>query len=818
MHFLLSQVPPPPRCSLLPTSERSFAVSPQTEIQHQELHHQRAPPSKSSSPLHRDFAILRAVRLAARPRASPSLFALSSPLAPRRLTFSKTDRLLEYQKWYMSLPSTADASAVNETLWPPRDKQARRLWHELQRFKKQQMGGAKSHILDLPPQSSYLRACTHHYAKLLGLATETQASGNGRAVRVTFDAATAGSALGELEFSAATLRKRKEPPDAQPDDNADDDGEKADDGASPRPEDGSSGGAGTSGGAGAPASSSDASDAALERHRLKKAFTSRISKCVKTNDTVAATAAWRELVASGIAPPTDVCSTLLHIYASAPQPLLAEALEVFVAAQKQAAPAEPMWSGIIKLHCAAGDPTAGLARIEEMIAAGVAPRLRSFSPIISAACEARDHELAERCVELVEARATEYNLALSPSEHVELLRLALYRAAATAAATAATAASSRAAAPATQATFDVNGGGAPTGVLEAALRRMMIDAPQLAPSHVERVLESFREYGPQARWVAVPCATDARGECSYSGVTLAPALIDETERAELRRLIPQLVGARIKATEFAKFAQWIERELVRAGPFDYVLDGANIGFFGCSKVEKARRLAKAASAVVSAGAHPPSIEATAEATAEAHASSGGGQGGGGKGGGRFEGKGGGGAGAGAHTGSTLNHHQIDWLLEHVRRASPDARVLLVLHTSHTAADSLAPAAAAIVHRWRAEGVLFETPAGMNDDWYWLHAAVASGPGCKVVSNDEMRDHTFGLMDSRVFAKWRERHVVHFDIPGGTTAAAAGLKPALLPPLPYSHVMQEHPSGCWHVPCAEQHPNGWVCVQRREDLL
>ena len=773
------------------------------------------------------------MRLAARPRASPSLFALSSPLAPRRLTFSKTDRLLEYQKWYMSLPSTADASAVNETLWPPRDKQARRLWHELQRFKKQQMGGAKSHILDLPPQSSYLRACTHHYAKLLSLTTETQASGNGRAVRVTFDAATAGSALGELEFSAATLRKRKEPPDAQPDDNADDDGENAD-GASPRPDDGSSGGAGTSGGAGAsggagtsgggegaPASSSDASDAALERHRLKKAFTSRISKCVKTNDTAAATAAWRELVASGIAPPTDVCSTLLHIYASAPQPLLAEAIEVFVAAQKQAAPAEPMWSGIIKLHCAAGDPTAGLARIGEMIAAGVAPRLRSFSPIISAACEARDHELAERCVQLIEAHAPEYNLALSPSEHVELLRLALYRAAATAAATAA---SSKATAPATQSTFDAFGdGGAPSGVLETALRRMMVDAPQLAPSHVERVLESFREYGPQARWVAVPCATDARGECSYSGVTLAPALIDETERAELRRLIPQLVGARIKAAEFAKFAQWIERELIRAGPFDFVLDGANIGFFGCSKAEKARRLAKAASAVVSAGAHPP----TTEATAEADASSGGGKGGGrggGNGGGRFEGKGGGGAGGGAgagapaHTGSTLNHNQIDWLLEHVRRASPDARVLLVLHTSHTAADSLAPAAAAIVRRWRAEGVLFETPAGMNDDWYWLHAAVASGPGCKVVSNDEMRDHTFGLMDSRVFAKWRERHVVHFDIPGGTTAAAAGLKPALLPPLPYSHVMQEHPSGCWHVPCAEQHPDGWVCVQRREDLL
>ena len=444
--------------------------------------------------------------------------------------------------------------------------------------------------------------------------------------------------------------------------------------------------------------------------------------------------------------------------------------------------------GLIKLHCACGDTAAGLRRVEEMLAAGIGPRLRSFSPIIAAACEALDHATAARAVDSIMANAEKYALALSPTEHLDLLRLATH---------AAPADGSR---------------------VEAALRRMMEDGPQLGTAHVEHLQATF-EGARTLPWAAVPCTTDERGVCSYSGLTLGPTALLDHERAELSRTIPQLIGARVKATEFGKFTAWLEEEMARHGPYAYVLDGANIGFFGHSKQEAAFRKAKAEAR---AEAKAASQLSKAAAAAGGGGKGGGGKGGGGKGGG---GKGGGGKGGGSeakeegggdpYSKSTFSYRQVDWLLDEVRRTEPAARVLLVLHVNHVTPSGLNEEAASLVGRWRDEGVLCVSPQGMNDDWYWLHAAVASGPGCRVVSNDEMRDHTFGLMSSPAFAKWKERHVVHFDIPSGGPHAVSGARPTLMPPLPYSHVMQEHASGRWHLPCAEQHPDGWVCLHRKE---
>ena len=56
--------------------------------------------------------------------------------------------------------------------------------------------------------------------------------------------------------------------------------------------------------------------------------------------------------------------------------------------------------------------------------------------------------------------------------------------------------------------------------------------------------------------------------------------------------------------------------------------------------------------------------------------------------------------------------------------------------------------------------LYTTPAGSNDDWYWLHAAVTAGTGGILVTNDELRDHVFQMLPSpRLFYKWKERHQV-----------------------------------------------------------
>jgi hypothetical protein len=65
-------------------------------------------------------------------------------------------------------------------------------------------------------------------------------------------------------------------------------------------------------------------------------------------------------------------------------------------------------------------------------------------------------------------------------------------------------------------------------------------------------------------------------------------------------------------------------------------------------------------------------------------------------------------------------------------------------------------------KWTDSGVLFQTPPGMNDDWFWLHAALQAGPGTLVVTNDEMRDHHFQMVAPRSFLCWRERHQIHFE--------------------------------------------------------
>lgn len=64
--------------------------------------------------------------------------------------------------------------------------------------------------------------------------------------------------------------------------------------------------------------------------------------------------------------------------------------------------------------------------------------------------------------------------------------------------------------------------------------------------------------------------------------------------------------------------------------------------------------------------------------------------------------------------------------------------------------------------WRKSGVLYSTPGGMNDDWFWLHAALVSGPGTLVLTNDEMRDHHFQMSAPRSFLRWKDRHQIHFE--------------------------------------------------------
>lgn len=92
----------------------------------------------------------------------------------------------------------------------------------------------------------------------------------------------------------------------------------------------------------------------------------------------------------------------------------------------------------------------------------------------------------------------------------------------------------------------------------------------------------------------------------------------------------------------------------------------------------------------------------------------------------------------------VDYKQIDWVIEQLKRDG--MKPLLILHQRHTSPQTLPDEFRPIVMNWRAQGIMYETPSGWNDDWFWMYACVKLG--CHIVTNDEMRDHHFQMLSPR----------------------------------------------------------------------
>lgn len=133
--------------------------------------------------------------------------------------------------------------------------------------------------------------------------------------------------------------------------------------------------------------------------------------------------------------------------------------------------------------------------------------------------------------------------------------------------------------------------------------------------------------------------------------------------------------------------------------------------------------------------------------------------------------------------------------------------LIVLHQRRISSLFENPSNRDLLQEWINQGVLYGTPHGSNDDWYWLYAAVKFK--CLLVTNDEMRDHIFELLGSSFFPIWKERHQVRYTFVKG--------KPKFIMPPSYSVVIQESEKGSWHVPLAcetnDESSRSWLCINR-----
>jgi len=152
----------------------------------------------------------------------------------------------------------------------------------------------------------------------------------------------------------------------------------------------------------------------------------------------------------------------------------------------------------------------------------------------------------------------------------------------------------------------------------------------------------------------------------------------------------------------------------------------------------------------------------------------------------------------------VDYEQIDWTVSHF--LDQGKSVLLVLHERHFHPKMMPTWAEKIVKSWSDKGLLYKTPGGSNDDWFWLHAALWCGRNTLVLTNDEMRDHHFQMLAHRVFLRWKERARVHFTFGEHAYDEATGDKRrALLPIYPdiYSRRIQRLDTNSLVVPLAKR---------------
>ncbi|XP_043811199.1 proteinaceous RNase P 1, chloroplastic/mitochondrial isoform X2 [Manihot esculenta] len=177
--------------------------------------------------------------------------------------------------------------------------------------------------------------------------------------------------------------------------------------------------------------------------------------------------------------------------------------------------------------------------------------------------------------------------------------------------------------------------------------------------------------------------------CRCCGEKLATIDLDPAETQNFAESVASIAIKREKNSSFEKFQKWLNYY----GPFEAVIDGANVG-------------------LLSEKIFIPS--------------------------------------------------KINAIANGIRQQLPSKRwPLIVLHNRRVSGHNMnEPANKALIEKWKNADALYATPTGSNDDWYWLYAAIKFK--CLLVTNDEMRDHTFQLLGNDFFPKWKERHQVHFN--------------------------------------------------------
>ncbi|GAX83670.1 hypothetical protein CEUSTIGMA_g11095.t1 [Chlamydomonas eustigma] len=185
----------------------------------------------------------------------------------------------------------------------------------------------------------------------------------------------------------------------------------------------------------------------------------------------------------------------------------------------------------------------------------------------------------------------------------------------------------------------------------------------------------------------------AEGVVGGGEVELGVVDLEEEEWCLFADAISQLAMSRELKEDFKYYMDWYDRN----GPYDVLVDGANVAFYGQNWE--------------GGGFCWPHVQSMMQLVKK-----------------EFPGK------------------KVLLMLHKRRTKDPEART---------------PQVQEFLESLKATKSFYFTPQGSNDDWYWLYATVKAKQSGLLVSNDELRDHIWSLLRPKHFLKWKARHIAHY---------------------------------------------------------
>ncbi|KAL4853023.1 Proteinaceous RNase P 2 [Chlorella vulgaris] len=219
------------------------------------------------------------------------------------------------------------------------------------------------------------------------------------------------------------------------------------------------------------------------------------------------------------------------------------------------APKEMSYTALARMAAAGGDADGAFALVQEMLAAGITPKLRSFTPALVAYAEAGNCDKAFE----VDAAITAQHLDLGEPEFCRLLQAAA--------------------------------AGTSWQRAQGVLQRIGSELTVLQPATLDLVRALFASPAAAAadadstspasaagsRWEVAPTTLSAEGVCATCGGKLAALDLSAEELVAFSQGIASIAERMEKRpNDFQQFKGWLQRH----GPFGAVVDGANVALYG----------------------------------------------------------------------------------------------------------------------------------------------------------------------------------------------------------------------------------------------